>query len=100
MVEPAYLADTLSKTELVRQLKQAKISAPEIEQRLAKAIVRKKITDDAEKTRKAEESDLLIISEEGKDKHRKQTQKREKSLEEDDQESEETSSEGQIDIEV
>ena len=99
MVDPAYIADTISKTELVRKLKQEKKAAPEIEQRLIKDEVHRKTTDDAERTKEADKSDLLVISEEGKEKHRKKMPKRDKP-ETKAESPEEDSPEQHLDIEV
>lgn len=99
MVDPAHLADTISKTELVRQLKQEKKAAPEMEQRLIRDEVRRKTTDDAERTKETGKSDLLVISEEGKEKNQRKMPKREKPEDDQDESSEESSSR-HLDIEV
>lgn len=99
MVDPAHLADTISKTELVRQLKQEKKAAPEMEQRLIRDEVRRKTTDDAERTKETGKSDLLVISEEGKEKNQRKMPKREKPEDGQDESSEDSSSR-HLDIEV
>lgn len=99
MVDPAHLADTLSKTELVRQIKQEKKAAPEMEQRLLRDEVRRKTTDDAERTKETGKSDLLVISEEGEKKSKKKMPKREKHQEKE-KSTEDGSSARHLDIEV
>lgn len=71
MVRAVDIADTLSKTELVRRLYQLKKASSEIEQRDAAAVVRQKTAADAEKTKGPEKSDLVIISTEGEAKEGK-----------------------------
>ncbi len=93
MIRPVELADTLSKTELVGKMYQIQKASSEMEQRQAQSILKAKTTGDAEKTKKAEKSDLLVISkdkpkEEGKNKYKK-------SEKESDDEDQETTDENQ-----
>ncbi len=99
MVDPAYIADTISKTELVRKLKQERKAAPEMEQRLIQDEVHRKTTDDAARAKEAGKSDLLVISEEGREKHRKKMPKREKPETEEESPDQDTP-EQHLDIEV
>jgi hypothetical protein len=99
VVDPAHIADTISKTELVRQLKQEKKAAPEMEQRLVQDEVRRKTTDDAERTKETGKSDLLVISEEGKEKNKKKMPKRDRPQDEPDDPGE-AETDRHLDIEV
>jgi len=76
VVRPLEIADTLSKTELVGKMYQIQKAGSEMEQRQAQSILKEKTTGDAEKTKQAEKSDLLVIgkdkpNEEGKKKYKK-----------------------------
>ncbi len=78
MIRPVELADMLSKTELVGKLYQIQKASSEMEQRQAKSILKEKTTGDAEKTKEAEKSDLLVIS---KDKPKEEDKKKYKKSE-------------------
>lgn len=64
MVQPLEIADTLSKTELVRKFKQILKAASEMDQRQAASILKEKKTTDPERTKESEKSDLLVITKE------------------------------------
>ncbi len=71
MVRAVDIADTLSKTELVRKINEEKKQAPEMEQRLHAEKMRKDSSDSAERTGQSEKSDMLIISDENRKKEKK-----------------------------
>jgi hypothetical protein len=83
MTQPLDIADSLSKTELVRRFNQIQKASAEMDLRQATTIVRKKIASDAQKAKEAEKSDLLIISE---DRLRENGKKRYKKHNQDDEE--------------
>jgi hypothetical protein len=71
MVQPLEIADTLSKTELVRKFKQIQKAASEMDQRQAASILKEKKTTDPERTKESEKSDLLVITGEKQTGHEK-----------------------------
>ena len=83
MPGPLEIADTLSKTELVRKFNQILKANSEMEQRQATSTIKQKIASDAEKASEPEKSDLLIISEENLKKNGKKRDKRDKQENED-----------------
>jgi len=101
MVEPLDIADTISKTELVRKMYQTQKAGSEMEQRQAKSILKEKTAGDAEKTKETEKSDLLVISQDKpKDEDKKKYKKNEKEPDENDQEEAEDEPPEHLDLTV
>jgi hypothetical protein len=101
MVNPMDIADTLSKTELVRKMYQTQKAGSEMEQRQAQSVLKEKTTGDAEKTKEAEKSDLLVISKDKpKDEDKKKYKKSEKEPDEKDQEGAEDNPPEHLDLTV
>ena len=76
MVQSLEIADTLSKTELVRKFKQIQKAASEMDQRQAASILKEKKTTDPERTKESEKSDLLVITRERQAGQEKKSPKR------------------------
>jgi len=86
MVEPSDIADSLSKTELVRSLNQKKLSSSEVDQRKFAQALKEKTSANAQRTQGSMKSDMLIITndKQEQDKQKKERKKKEETGSQDD----------------